>query len=439
MSGQPNAPHANGPNGPNGTQGQNPITRLPPFTRIPEGVRSLADYEALAQPRMAPASWAHMNGAAGDGQTLHANRAAYAKWHILPRVLHSMQGASTALNLLGQHFAHPFLLAPVAYQRLAHPQGELASVEAAMVLGGGYIASTQASETLEDMATAARRGLGGSSGSRGAQASTGALAQVSDAVDAANAMDPPNAANSSGASGGMPWFQLYFQRKRTDTLTLLRRAEQAGYRALVITVDAPVKQRLGFVLPAGVQAMNLVGQTEPQDGVPSVADSPLFGRPLLAHAPTWADVDWLRQQTGLPIWIKGVLTAHDAQAALAHGANGLIVSNHGGRVLDGLPPTLAVLPAVLQAARDWAAAQGQPVAPVLLDGGIRRGTDAFKALCLGASAVLIGRPYIHALATAGGLGVAHAIHLLRAELELAMAIAGCQQLHAANTTMLMPA
>jgi 4-hydroxymandelate oxidase len=237
----------------------------------------------------------------------------------------------------------------------------------------------------------------------------------------------------------MPWFQLYFQRERAHTLNLIRRAEDAGYTALVLTVDAPVKLRAGFTLPPDVQAVNLQGQAEPADPAPSLVDAPLFGQPLVENAATWGHVDWLRGQTRLPIWAKGILTAHDAREALAHGADGLIVSNHGGRVLDGLPPTLAVLPAVVQAAREWGEAQGRPPAPVLMDGGIRRGTDAFKALCLGARAVLVGRPYIHALATAGALGVAHAIHLLRAELELAMTIAGCRGLGDLGPGCLLPA
>ncbi|ARU05277.1 hypothetical protein CCO03_11830 [Comamonas serinivorans] len=393
-------------------------TRLPPLAQVPPQVHQLDDYAALAEPRMAPDAWAHVNGVAGAGITAQANRAAYARWWVLPRVLQPLADASTAVTLLGQRLAHPFVLAPVAYQRLAHPQGELASAEAAMALGGGCVVSTQASETLEDVARAARRGLGWPE-SPGAQTVHGGEA----------ASNQP----------GMPWFQIYFQRELADTLDLVRRAEHAGYTALVVTVDAPLKLRRGFVLPPDVDAANLRQHTRMQDPVPSLADSPLFSHPLLAAAPGWADVAWLRAHTTLPIYLKGILTAHDARLALEQGIDGLIVSNHGGRVQDGLPPTLAMLPAVVQAVRDWAQAQGTRCPPVLVDGGIRSGTDAFKAICLGASAVLIGRPYIHALATAGALGVAHAIHLLRAELELCMATAGCAQLAQAGPHLLMPA
>ena len=430
-------------------------TRLPPLAGLPTGLHGVQDYEALAQPRMAPDAWAHMNGSAGDGRTAQANRDAYARWCVLPRVLQPMAGASTACTLLGQQLSHPFVLAPVAYQRLAHPQGELATAEAAMALGGGLVLSTQASETLEDVARAARRGLKwpepapGTSSALKRRPAQGWAAdqQTGDGAAQATAQEqgaePSAAAQAVGAQAvsapGMPWFQLYFQPQRAHTLDLLRRAECAGYAGLVLTVDAPMKLRRGFVLPPDVDAANLRAYPQPQYPTATLTDSPLVTHPLLAAAPTWADVAWLRSQTRLPIWVKGVLTAHDAQAALEHGADGLMVSNHGGRVLDALPATLHMLPGVVRAVREWARARSCAPAPVLLDGGIRNGSDAFKAICLGASAVLIGRPYLHGLATAGGLGVAHVIHLLRAELELSMVTAGCAQLAQAGPHMLIAA
>jgi 4-hydroxymandelate oxidase len=463
---------------PHHAQAASPADRQPPMATLPPDLHGVQDYEALAQPRMAPDAWAHINGVAGEGRTQQANRDAYARWCVLPRVLQPMAGASTAIRLLGQQLLHPFVLAPVAYQRLAHSQGELATAEAAMALGGGMVLSTQASHTLEDVARVARRGLnwpepepGSSSALKRRPAQGWAVDQpglqtMGDAADVRSAQTAADMAASttqaaftsalSGAAGtntpgaaeantaaksptgpGMPWFQLYFQPERAHTLDLLRRAEAAGYAALVLTVDAPIKLRHGFVLPPGVDAANLRDYPPAQHAAAALADSPLFGHPLLATAPTWDDVAWLRSQTRLPIWVKGVLTAHDAQAALAHGADGLMVSNHGGRVLDGLPPTLHMLPGVVRAVREWAQARQRVPAPVLVDGGIRSGTDAFKAICLGASAVLIGRPYVHGLAAAGGLGVAHVIHLLRAELELSMLTAGCAQLSQAGPHMLM--
>ena len=222
------------------------------------------------------------------------------------------------------------------------------------------------------------------------------------------------------------WFQLYIQPDREFTAALIRRAESAGYQALVLTVDAPVngvrnrEQRAGFALPAGVEAVNLRGMRPLQAQADSQNSSLLLGGPLLAAAPTWADLTWLREQTRLPILLKGVMSGVDAEQALAAGVDGLIVSNHGGRTLDGLPATIDVLPEIA------AAVQGR--VPLLLDGGIRRGSDILKALALGADAVLVGRPYVFGLAAAGAVGVAHVLQLLRAELEVAMALTGCADL-----------
>jgi 4-hydroxymandelate oxidase len=225
-----------------------------------------------------------------------------------------------------------------------------------------------------------------------------------------------------------PWFQLYIQHDRGFTRDLVQRAEAAGYAALVLTVDAPVsglrnrEQRAGFALPPGVEAVNLRGLPPLAGGAGAPGQPVLFGTPLLDSAPTWQDVAWLKSITRLPVLLKGILTAEDASEALAYGADGLIVSNHGGRTLDTVPATIDVLP-------DIAATVGGRV-PVLLDGGIRRGTDVFKALALGAAAVLVGRPYIYGLAAAGAVGVSHVLHILRAELEATMALAGTKNLAA---------
>jgi isopentenyl diphosphate isomerase/L-lactate dehydrogenase-like FMN-dependent dehydrogenase len=206
---------------------------------------------------------------------------------------------------------------------------------------------------------------------------------------------------------------------------LVQRAEAAGYAAIVLTVDAPVQmpslraQRAGFVLPPACIAANL--QRYPPSSAPETppgASRILRGH--MRHAPTWDDLDWLRQQTSLPLWVKGILHADDARALQNAGIAGLIVSNHGGRGLDGVPASLAVLPHIRAAVGDGY--------PLLLDSGIRSGLDVFKALALGADAVLVGRLQMYALAVAGALGVAHMIALLREELELTMALAGCATL-----------
>jgi 4-hydroxymandelate oxidase len=348
---------------------------------LPADIESLADYERHAAGRMAEASWRHIQSGSGRELTLAANRAAFDRIGLLPRVLTDVRGGSTRIELFGQHHATPILLAPVAYHRLAHAEGELATVRGAAALGIGAIVSTLSSISLEDIAAAS--------------------------ADAVHELNQP----------AVPlWFQLYFQDSRAHSLSLVRRAEDAGYQAIVVTVDAAMK-RAGFALPDGVEAVNLRGMgIAQQHAVPG--DAILFGTPLIDHAPRWEDIAWLRAQTKLPLIIKGLMAADDARLSVEHGVDAIVVSNHGGRVLDGTPSALDVLPAM-------AAAIGSSV-PLLLDGGVRSGTDTLKALALGAHAVLIGRPQLHALAVAGMIGVAHMLHLLRAELELGMAQLGCR-------------
>lgn len=354
---------------------------LAPLQQIPADIAAVGDYQAYARERMSEQAWAYLTGGAADELTLQDNRQAFDRLRLRSRVLQDLRGGNTRLRLFGQDYEHPIFVAPVAYQKLAHADGELACVLGASALRAGMVVSTQASIELETIAAQAQTPL---------------------------------------------WFQLYIQPDRDFTAALVRRAEAAGYRALVLTVDAPVsgirnrEQRAGFALPAGIEAVNLRGMRPLAVSADPSASSLLLGGPLLNAAPTWADLDWLRAQTRLPILLKGILSAADAEQALAAGVDGLIVSNHGGRTLDGLPATIEALPEVA------AAVQGR--VPVLLDGGIRRGTDILKALALGADAVLVGRPCIFALAAAGAVGVAHVLQLLRAELEVAMALTGCADL-----------
>ena len=232
---------------------------------------------------------------------------------------------------------------------------------------------------------------------------------------------------------GPLWFQLYLQPDRGFTQALVQRAEAAGYEALVLTVDAPTsgvrdrERRAGFRLPPGVGPVNLAGLQAPASPPLSPGQSALFDG-LLHHAPTWDDIAWLQSITRLPVLLKGVLHPADARQAVSVGAAGLIVSNHGGRTLDTAPATATALPRVVQAV-------GGAV-PVLVDGGIRRGTDVLKAMALGASAVLVGRPAVWGLANAGAAGVAHVLRLLRDELEVAMALTGCATLAEATPALL---
>ncbi|WP_210607155.1 alpha-hydroxy acid oxidase [Comamonas kerstersii] len=348
-------------------------------TQIPADIRCAADYERHAIHHIEAQAWQHIQSGADQNLTLSHNRAALDALRLVPQPVADLRHAHTRIELLGQTLASPLLLAPVAYQRLVHPEGELATVRAAMALQTGMVVSTLSSFTLEEIAQAGQA-----------------------------------AATEMGHSTPR-WFQLYMQPAREHSLQLIRRAEAAGYTAIVWTVDASIK-RSGFALPHGVEAANLRGMPSTQH-TPPLLGPILFGTPLMPQIPTWDDLRWLRAQTQLPIIVKGILSPAQAQQAVDLGADALIVSNHGGRVLDGVVSPIEVLPAIAQAV------QGQ--VPLLLDSGVRHGTDVVKALALGASAALIGRPQLYALATAGLVGVAHLLHLLRAELELTMAQLGC--------------
>ena len=369
------------------------MTQIPARHAIPPGLITLADHEQHARTQLDDNAWAYFSGGAADEISLRANRSAWDALPLWPRVLRPLAGGHTRVPLLGRTLAHPILLAPVAFQRLAHPDGELAMAYAAAALGAGVVLSTQASVSLESVAQAVLP-------------------------------DPGR---------GPLWFQLYLQPDRGFTQALVQRAEAAGYEALVLTVDAPTsgvrdrERRAGFRLPPGVGPVNLAGLQAPASPPLSPGQSALFDG-LLHHAPTWDDIAWLQSITRLPVLLKGVLHPADARQAVSVGAAGLIVSNHGGRTLDTAPATVTALPRVVQAV-------GGAV-PVLVDGGIRRGTDVLKAMALGASAVLVGRPAVWGLANAGAAGVAHVLRLLRDELEVAMALTGCATLAEATPALL---
>lgn len=352
----------------------------PHLTALPRELRSAADYERLAPDFLVPATWAWLSGGSGEERCLRDSRDAFARWRIVNRVLGDLSGGNTRVDLLGRSFAHPFLLAPVAGQRLLHSEGEAASARAADAMGGGLVLSTLSSLSLEEVAAAAE---------------------------------------------GVRWFQLYFQSRREITLDLVRRAEAAGFGALVVTLDAPVQPasrralEAGFAMPPEGRPGSLAHYASPPRRELAPHESVVF-QGLMADAPTWADLEWLLAQTRLPVLAKGVAHPADVRRLCALGVAGFVVSGHGGRALDELPAPLDLLPAVRVAAGDDAT--------VLLDGGVRSGADAFKALALGADAVLVGRPALHALAVAGANGVAHLLRLLREELEVTMALAGCATL-----------
>ena len=349
---------------------------------VPLTVRDLHDRAAERLPRMA---YDYYASGSEDETTLAANEAAWARVRLRPRCLVDVSARDLSTTVLGRRVAMPVLVAPTAFQRMAHPDGELATARGAAAMGTVMTLSTLATTTLEDVAAS---------------------------YDA-----------ERGALGGR-WFQLYVYRDRGVTRTLVERAEAAGYDALVLTVDAPfLGRRLrdvrnGFALPAGLSVANLVGHGKGAVGE-AAGDSGLaaYVAAMLDPSLTWRDVEWLRAITRLPVIVKGVVRGDDAQLAAAHGASAVVVSNHGGRQLDGAIATADALPEVVEAARD--------ALEVYVDGGVRRGSDVLRALALGARAVLVGRPVLWGLACDGAAGVASVLGMLRAELDLAMALAGC--------------
>ena len=355
---------------------------VPSLSRIPPGLDSLAGYAAQARHHIEAHAWAHIESGADQHLSLTHNRTAFDELRLQPEPLADLSGAHTRLNLLGQTLQWPVLLAPVAYHRLAHAEGELACARAAMAMQTGMVASTLSSYPLEEIAQAAA-----------------------------------TASQELGRSAPL-WFQLYSQPDRANTLSLLRRAEAAGYQATMWTVDASIK-RSGYPLPEGVEAANLLGIEQLRHSGELMDEHILFGTPLAQRAPGWDDLRWLRAQTQLPLIVKGILSVKAARKAVELGADALVISNHGGRVLDGAISPMEVIAEIRAALPDT---------PLLLDSGVRQGTDVLKALALGANVVMIGRPQLHALAVAGMLGVAHMLYTLRAELELAMAQTGCSRL-----------
>lgn len=353
---------------------------LPRRQSLPPGLFTLSDHEAMAQGRLDAAAWAYFHGGAADEITLRANRQAWDRLSLRPRVLRPLQPLDLGCHLLGKSWPTPLLVAPMACQRLAHPDGERATALAAAALGAGLVLSAQTSTPPELVAQLA---LG-------------------------------------DAGRGPLWFQLYGLGDRAWMLELVQRVQQAGYEALVLTVDAPVngvrdrERRAGFTLPPDWLA--LPGPAAPA-GTPG---GPAGLQALLSQALSWADVEWLLARSPLPLLLKGITHPDDARQAASLGVAGLICSNHGGRVLDTLPATAELLPAIVQAV--------QGACPVLVDGGIRRGTDIVKALALGAQAVLVGRPILHGLANAGTTGVAHVLRLLLDEFMAALALCGIDRL-----------
>jgi 4-hydroxymandelate oxidase len=338
-------------------------------------IADLMQFEPLARKRLSKMAYDYVRSGGGDEITLRENRLAFERLRLSSNVLEDVSQISTRISLFGAEVEHPILLAPVAYHKLYHPEGELATARGAGAAGAVFVISSFTTTAIDEIAR--------------------------------NTQQPI-------------WFQLYVQRDRAFTKDMVQRAVAAGCKAVCLTVDTPVLgprySQLSFSLPAGMECVHLRGLQ---------LQSPLLGHktqragiydPLFDPSFNWRDLEWLRSIAGVPILLKGVLSPEDGRLAIDNGADGIIVSNHGGRNLDLLPATIDALPRIAETVAGRI--------PLLLDSGIRRGTDVLIALALGAQAVLIGRPFVYGLAIGGAKGVERAIGILRSELERAMALTG---------------
>ncbi len=345
------------------------------------------DYARAAPGHMSKMGWEYISGGAADELSLRWNRESYDRLRLRPRVLVDVSQLDTRVTLFGREHACPILLAPTAYHKLSYAEGEIATVRGAAAAGVTMVVSTSATVSLEEVAQATTKPL---------------------------------------------WFQLYVQPDREFTRALIRRAETAGYQALVVTVDSPVlgaryrETRSGFTLPPGMERANLRG-LKTATGGHRATENTIYSA-LLDPRLTWKEIAWIRSLTNLPLLLKGILDGEDAVRAVEVGAAGVIVSNHGGRNLDTLPATVDALPEVVSKVAGRV--------PVLVDGGIRRGTDVLKAIALGATATLIGRAYLYGLAVGGAEGVARVVNILRREFEMAMALTGRSSIKAIDASVI---
>ena len=355
-------------------------------------VLNLRELEELARARTSQMAWDYYASGADDEVCVRRNVDAFSEIALHYRVLVDVAVRRLTTTVLGQQIAVPILVAPTAFHRLAHKQGELASVRGAGDAGTIFVLSTLSTTAVEEVVAAA---------------------------------------------SGPVWFQLYVYKDRSATQALVHRVEAAGCRALVLTVDAPLLGRRErdvrnrFALPPGLAIENMHAAGYARLPAPT-ADSGLaaYFADLLDPGLTWEAISWLRSITKLPLLVKGIVRADDAKRAITEGAAGVIVSNHGGRQLDASPATIEVLPRIV----DAVAGSGE----ILVDGGVRRGADVLKALAIGARAVLVGRPVLWGLAAGGRAGVGAALGMLRRELDLAMALCGCPDVASVTRDLVEP-
>ena len=345
---------------------------------IPNDLVSLKDYERYAKERMDLNSIAYVCSGAGDEITYKRNEKAFENIFLETAPLEDLKGANTKIELFGQSYENPIFLAPVAYQKLVDERGEIATVQGANAMNSCMCVSSFSSCTLEDITSYSNSPL---------------------------------------------WFQLYIQPNMQVNLELIKKVEKLGFKALIITIDAPIsglrnsEQRAGFYLPNGISAINIenLNPIQTTDDFENIFD-------ITPYLPTWKDIEFIKNNTNLPVILKGITSVSYAKKAIELGIDGIVVSNHGGRTIDTQPASIEILPKIAKAVNGKI--------PILFDGGIRRGTDIIKAIALGASAVMIGRPIMYGLATAGALGVAHTLKILKEELEVSMIFTGCKDVEA---------
>jgi 4-hydroxymandelate oxidase len=352
-------------------------------------VADVMRFEPLARKRLSPMAYDYLRSGGADEITMRENRRGFDRLRLAPRVLVDVSKIDTRLSLFGCELEFPMLLAPIAYHRLFHAEGELATALGASAAGAALTVSTFTTTAIEDIARSTRQPF---------------------------------------------WFQLYVQRDRDFTRGMVQRAVAAGAKVVCLTADTPVLGcrygQLAFHLPQGVECVHLRGLRAAGQVTGYQSQGAKTYDNLLDPTMNWKDLEWLRSAAGVPVVIKGVLTPEDAVRAIDAGADGLIVSTHGGRNLDGLPAAIDALPRVAEAVRGRI--------PVMLDSGIRRGTDVLMALALGARAVFIGRPYIYGLAAGGAEGVERVVNILRDEFARAMALTGRTSLAEIDSSVLWP-
>ncbi|MEO7413810.1 MAG: alpha-hydroxy acid oxidase [Opitutaceae bacterium] len=338
---------------------------------------SVPQYQERAKGMASTSAWEFYDSGCADDVTVRWNREAFTRVRLESRVMVDVEKIDTRIKLLGHELPHPILLAPAASHMLVHPEGEVATARGASAASAIMVLSTNSNRTVEAVAAAATQPL---------------------------------------------WMQLYVSRDRDIAKELIQRVDAAGYKALCVTVDQPVIYTRDRVVRGG-PALPLPNVRRPVAG----ATASSGGR---TRSLTWKDLEWFRSVTKMPIILKGILHPDDAEQAIKAGADAIIVSNHGGRALDGVAATIDALPRVAQRVAGRI--------PILMDGGIRRGGDIVKALARGANAILIGRPYLYGLAVNGSEGVRHVVQILRNELESAMALTGKTSIAQIDRSALWP-